>query len=220
MRKILLVLFFLWTASPINAGTLVTKDFSADENPITGFTACAYDAGWGNIIASGGVAYGELNQAPNCAYYNAAINADQWAQVTISQTDGTQELGWNGVAVRLSASEPTYYLLEAVWWGGVGYYGLIRWNNGTPTEIYFAAESFVVGDVIRLEVEGTVLRMFRNNVQVGPDEDDGVNALVGGYPAMLVFPFTANDAIKFDNFVAGDFVAAPPAGKKRMVVIE
>jgi len=88
---------------------------------------------------------------------------------------------------------------------------LNRWVARAFTNIAQRTQAFSDGDVARLEVSGTTLRMYRNGVQLGADVVDS-NISVGAPGICLVSAMTAG---ALEDWEGGTLVAAsddPPMG--------
>lgn len=68
--------------------------------------------------------------------------------------------GRNGYGVRLTAGNPE----------------VVRYDNNVPTTIGDFANNMTEADVLRLEIEGTTLRVYKNGVQIGTDITDATYA--------------------------------------------
>src|SRR5256885_2160695 len=127
------------------------------------------------------------------AFYNALTwPGDQWSEVTIATlpTETTGGMGDNGPAVRIAANAPTYYLAAAFANGSLELYRAIN-NNFARLLV---AGTVATGDRVRLEVEGTTLRVYRNGVLLGSVVDtqiatgsaglgqDGASGAMGDWP--------------------------------------
>ncbi len=137
--------------------------------------------------------------------YNAvALPNDQWAQATLT--------GWNGtpyhnahVNVRLSGTPATLN----------GYAGLVtstnkaviaKWTNNAISELAFVPYTPAVGDVLRLEAQGTTLRFWVNNVLLVTATDA---SYAGGRPGLTIYLDQAatTDQVQLDNFLAGEWTS-------------
>lgn len=112
---------------------------------------------------------GDTNGANNLVFWNAdTFNADQKSEVTVTAIGNGQ-----GPAVRCNATG-----------GGNGYIvyaagtviQLYEFTNGTATLVHDYSSSIAAGDVLRIEAEGTTIRVYKNNVQVGTDITDSTHA--------------------------------------------
>lgn len=92
----------------------------------------------------------------NAALYSASINDDQYSEVVAYVIDYSSP----GPAVRMnSASGGTYY----AWFHELSTATrLVKVVNGTATILVNGTTGWTDGDVVRLEVEGTELRCYKN----------------------------------------------------------
>lgn len=105
---------------------------------------------------------------------------DHYAQAVLTGTPGGTETGI-GVAVRCSTASggSGYWAVVRVTTGGNECY-ISRWLNGSYTNITQRTVSWINGDILRLEVQGTTLRVYRSTplvsggafVQLGADITD------------------------------------------------
>lgn len=136
------------------------------------------------------------NEPSGSLFTGTAFPNDQWAQCLIGTTSSSSDDTGFGVVVRGATS-------------GSGYVALVNTNNkvsvgkyvtGTYTSLSVISTTVGNGDVLRLEVQGTTLRVFVNNVQVGTDITDA--ALSSGSPGLARKGSSGNNV---DDFHAGDF---------------
>ncbi len=129
-------------------------------------------------------------------FYSAAsfVN-DQYAQAAVTVT-GTNAGTGPGVAVR-SASDATCYRVTA----SKAVANNIEVSKFTPafTSLGLRTVTWVDGDVLRIEVQGTTIRVYQNGVQLGADIID--SALTGG-AAGVSYSSVATSGF-LDNFDAG-----------------
>ncbi len=167
-----------------------TLDLGTGWDPYTGFNALQLVGNSVRATASG----------DNVGSYNAvALPNNQWSQATLT--------GWSGtiyhnahVSVRLSGTLATLN----------GYAGMVDSNNlaviGKWTAGVFKVLARVpytpsVGNILRLEAEGTTLRFFVNNVLRASATDA---SYAGGRPGLTIFiggGGTVNQ-VQLDNFSA------------------
>ena len=124
-----------------------------------------------NPTGSSGSVYSN-STGNNCTYYSGTFANDQYAEATYTaETTGDK---WVGVAVRINpASGGSYYGWVSD--GTCSYF--VEMNNGTPVPNQYppypiSGTSWTVNDVVRLEVEGTTIRFYRNgSLDVSMDGD-------------------------------------------------
>ena len=114
-------------------------------------------------------------------YTGVALANNQWAQVTLATATGTRVMAPR-LLLRFSAPGAKSGYEFALGRGGIGFTSRIgRWNAGVFRQL--AAENataWVAGDVLRAEVEGTTLRLYRNNVLVLATTDATIREWAGG----------------------------------------
>jgi hypothetical protein len=119
--------------------------------------------------------------AEQCDRWNAdTFEPDQYAEATWIETSAQSGLEV-GVAVRCSDTAETYYGFYGNSGAGNSYLFKVV-NGGSWTQIGAARSGFQNGDRIRLEVEGTSLRCYINDVQEGATETD--SDISSGYPGI------------------------------------
>ena len=124
--------------------------------------------------------------------------ANQWSEVTIPTVPTTDDVG---PAVRIAASEATYYVAPVYPDGRLAIYRSI---NHSFVQLHTTGPGVAVaGDRVRLEVEGTVLRVFKNGVLMGEVVD---GAIVAGAPGLVLDDVTAT----LDDWAGGTIDSAPP----------
>jgi hypothetical protein len=96
-------------------------------------------------------------------FYNETFGNDQYAEITLSAVGAFHEIG----ALVRGSSNNGYCLNIA---SGNWYLGRIV--SGSWTQIATGAKAFSAGEVIRLEVSGTTLKMYQDDVQFGGDQTD------------------------------------------------
>jgi hypothetical protein len=159
-----------WTA---NAGTLAIYDNSV----------APYDSG-----------------AENAAHWNAdAFDADQYAQVTLSET--VSDAYAIGPGIRCAASGATYYLYYT---SSAGRYLYVS-DGGSLTELG-SAGAVSVGVVMRLEANGTTITPKLDGVTDSTIGAVSNEALSSGYAG--VTGYGANSDTRADSFEGGNLGGA------------
>jgi len=132
-------------------------------------------------------------------YNDVTLPADQWAQVTLAAFTG---IGWNSGGLVLRASDPP----------GSGKYSIIPANQaGYRTTIYgpsgiIAQENnsvWVAGDVLRAEIQGSTIYVYRNNALILTANDTSVAS--GNRAGINIYVDNNLSDVILDNFSAGDF---------------
>ena len=189
------------TATP-SLVQLEGDDFNrADENPIAGnWTSGPGVASDVQLLnnAAKVVGFAPLN-GNGVAFWSARTwPANQWSEVTVPTVPTTDDVG---PAVRIAASEATYYLAAVYWDGRLAIHRSI---NHSFVQLHTTGPGVVVaGDRVRLEAEGTVLRVFKNGVLMGEAVDD---AIAAGAPGVVLDDMTAT----LDDWAGGTIDSTPP----------
>jgi hypothetical protein len=172
----------------------------ANENPIAGsWTSGPGVASDVQLLNNAAKVVGDPTVNGNgVAFWSAAtFPANQWAEVTLPTVPTTDDIG---PAVRIAATVATYYVAPSYPNGRLAIYRAI---DHAFTQLFTTASGFVVaGDRVRLEVEGTTLRVFKNGVLVGQAVDD---AITTGAPGIVLDDMTGT----LDDWAAGSLDSAP-----------
>lgn len=181
---------------------VATDDFNRADNSSTGMNLGAnwtasvpnYDLG-----ISSNQAYQTADTSDNVAFYNATLNDDQYAQVTISTATDT----YSGLVVRASATD--YVIGQGV----DGSTGLdIYWYNGGAYTQIATTDNFdvVSGDVLTLTAVGTRFTLYKNGVRI----ISGTNASApsSGKAGIVI----DNNGDRLDNFECGNIIVDAISG--------
>lgn len=136
-------------------------------------------------------------------YIGTSFPADQWAQCTLKNLNVPALGEGYGLAIRADAATHFGYRVVVSDPGGAG--DNIEIASFTPTYTLIATRRYspvVSGDVLRVEMEGTTMRVYINDVQLGADITN--SAISSGAPGMGHSSTTS--AGNIDNWSAGDFV--------------
>lgn len=107
-----------------------------------------------NKPASDGEVYPSSSD-DSCVYYTGSFSADQFSQATVTSTTGSV---WIGPAVRCSTtSNGTYY----AWCGDDNDSYLVK-RYADALTYPIAGDGFAVNDVIKLQIEGSTLKFYKN----------------------------------------------------------
>lgn len=193
--------------------TLASDTFNrANANPIGGNWTTG--SGDGAMQITSNAAWPADNTLDSQAYYNAVTwPADQWSEVAV--TSGTIGGGTGfGVSARKSAAAATHYRL-VVDRNASNNIELAKVVAGAFTLIWDRTSAYSDGDVIRLEVQGTTLRAYRNGTQIGADSTD--SGIATGNAGIM---YSSTDtAAKGDNWNGGDFSSGVTAAQEIPVFI-
>ncbi len=139
-------------------------------------------------------------------YTGVALANNQWAQLTLAAANGTGKM-IPRLLLRFSAPGVKTGYEFALGRGGVGFTSRIaRWNAGVFTQL--AAENattWVAGDVLHAEAEGTTLRLYRNNTLLLVVTD---TTIASGRAGITIYAATIAD-VEVDDFSAGNLTVVP-----------
>ncbi len=192
------------TTSATASGSYSTN-FPATENPISEggkwIDGKVVGGNWNNPQTSSGKAYASVRSGLSGSRYDDSIahlstsfidfNPNQYAQATVFRVNGYSPTGGHEVELllrfQITANNARGY---EILWGAPGYLAIVRWNgplgNYTPlldnVQIGPAAE----GDVLRAEISGSIIKVYRNGSLVATGPSDSTWA--DGQPGIGFWP--------------------------------
>ena len=129
--------------------------------------------------------YSNFNNAE--VFTGKSWSADQYSEcIIINPHSGADSGAGIGVVVRGSTSERTYYGFVCNANAGFGWQ-LFKWVAGSFTSISTGGTAFASADVVRLEVIGTTLNVYRNGALFTTATD---SSIVDGSPGIVLAPFS------------------------------
>jgi hypothetical protein len=128
---------------------------------------------------------------------------DQYCQGKVFVTGSGSSTG-PGLALRGTTASETYYRLSFNA-AGTGNVDLWRAVAATYTNLWNRTATFTTGDTVRFEIQGAVIRVFINGVQVGADFTDG-SPIASGSPGLSSSSTSTTASV--DDWVGGDFTAS------------
>lgn len=177
----------IWEAPRISGGA--TDDFNrANETPIAAPWTIGHGSSWNinlssqEVVSAGGDA--------NWFYAGAAVTDDQYAQDTSTDLGG-------GPAVRMQSGVMTFYFYDEF-----GTDGFFKFITGTYTMV--GAKGSTRANPIRVEAEGSTMRLFFNGVQDANSPWTDTSNPSGGQPG--IFIYGGNQ----DNWEGGDLGTPEP----------
>src|SRR5690242_11171898 len=183
------------------AGNIVS-DFPSIWNNITGESGICDQ----NDAVAGRGSFSAVRADTGIRNVSTTFPDDQYAQAkvwVVSTSGGTGP----GVVVRSASAADTYYRTVVNHAGGTpsgtNNITLSKIVAGGSTTIWTRSVSFTDGDTIRLEAQGTTLRVFINGSQVGADATD--SAISTGNPGICMSTNVTSASI--DDFEAGSLSA-------------
>lgn len=184
--------------------TTKTGDFTVTQNPLT--------SPWANGTASG------CRAAGAGAYATAAVHhVSMWDTADYTCTaDQSFEITMGSLS---TYDFPGGVLRWAATGGGVGYriyydnnagtLEVHRWSAGASAAVIASfAQSFANGDVLKAQIIGTTIKVYKNGVQIGTDYTDA-NIASGQFGITYTFAGTAGTRIT--AFTGVDGLSAGPA---------
>lgn len=178
---------------PFTFGTVTPGNNIIDNFPINLFSP-QWTTSQGSFTVSGGL----VNEATQSGGGRALavrndpfMPADQFAQATVAvaPTDGTNLIG---LAVRGSQTANTYYGAHFTN-TGVSIFKIVA---GAGTSLASNATTCIAGDIIKFQIIGTNLTLFKNGVSILTASDSAITA---GYPGFE--GAGTNSSGKFSNFI-------------------
>lgn len=144
------------------------------------------------LIISGGEVRGNTNDISGGSYWSAdSFDPDQYAQITMRGVLSADNL--RGVGVRMQSGS-NGYVLRLIDSSTIR---LVRYDNGSPTDIQIIDVAWAIGDRIELRINVNTLRCFKNGIQIGSDVVD--NTYTSGAPGIISL---GNNDAKVDDFFA------------------
>lgn len=186
-------------------GVLATDNFTrANESPLS------QGGNWSNpgslfFQLTGNVALPvDASNDDHSWYTGVAFPDDQYASVTLNSPGAWPAEAGIGVMLRFADANNLYRIVTDTTEVAVA-----KQQSGAYSLITTRATTFATGDVLRAEIQGTTLRVFKNGVQLGADIADGATTLAAGSPGLFNSGPTGGSPVGFTGFEAGDF-AVPP----------
>lgn len=139
------------------------------------------------------------------AYWTGdTFSNDQYSQVTVS-AGLTSGLAFAQALVRASGTgsgSAKFYLFATDGGSGSGHTSITKVTAGeTYTTLQNITTTFANGNQLKISVNGTTIRAFKNGTQVGTDQTD--SAIASGSAGCGVYNFGGND-IKLDDWEGGN----------------
>lgn len=198
MKKLIAVTIGVFLATCIVFGAqLFSDDFNRAD-------AATLGANWTNDAgASGGwqIATNRATQINLVAIQTAYLSSwtggnDQYAETQMVTLAG----GWFGPVVRASTNT-TGYVAAVFALGSAANIVVVSFIAGASTTVGTVSTTVNANDVVRLEAQGTTIRVKLNGVQIFSQTDA---TIASGSPGLMTDPSSGGQNI-VDNFAAGDF---------------
>jgi hypothetical protein len=192
-----------WTFNDLKqgSGNVLTDNFNrADQNPLAGNWTTSNGAIALKILSNQLTFASDFDASAN--YSATTFSNDQYSQVKLSNASGSGATGF-GVTVRQSTSANTRYRVTADSAASNNIQLGKEVNNVYSNLTGWPRTATVAnGDTLRLEVQGTTLRVYINGVQVGADTTD--SSIASGYPG-IIYSSSAPSATA-DDWAGGDYI--------------
>jgi hypothetical protein len=181
---------------------LATDAFTRANNADLG-TAWDVSTGQGAFAISGNTAISNFVGDAGESYNAITWPDDQYVQAAVTVTGGTTPGGGAGLGVQARAATGAWTAYRLVVSTAVtNNIELAKFVAAGYTLLGQRTQAWTAGDTLRLEAQGTTLRVLRNGVQLGATfTDSGIASGRGG----IVLSFGDSVAGSLDNFEGGDF---------------
>jgi hypothetical protein len=186
-------------------GASYATSFPGIENPISEGGAwvngLAVGLDWNNPKTTGGKAVGSVamtgsRYADDIGHLSTslhAFSANQWAQGTVYKASGYTGGGGSHEIELLLRFQITAHNARGyeILWGLAGYIAIVRWNGpvGNYTPLYDPGTGSIAppvdGDVLRAEMNGSTITVYKNGVRVASVSD---STYASGQPGIGFWP--------------------------------
>jgi hypothetical protein len=221
MKKQLMAALALVSLLPaLAAAGSYSTDFNATENPVSEnnmWTNGKTDGlAWNDVKTVSGIACGaHILDGPryaDCiAHLNTSFAADQWAQGTVYRVPGYSNPSDGHeieLLLRFKITANTARGYEVLW-AQNGHLAIVRWNG--PLGNYTSLKEgpniglAVEGDVLRMEIKGSVITVFKNGTLVATTTN---STWTDGQPGVGYWPLPGStlESYGWKDFEAGDSV--------------
>jgi len=182
-----------------------SSDLGADWTPVTG-------QGSFGILTNEAQVTNNLVDSEEI-YVAGAFTDDQYsaAVIGVGGVSGTGDQTGIGVLVRGTTAAKTFYwaVVNAAGSNNVSVHKII---TGSASLLAQRTQAFAAGDTLRLEVTGqgasTVLKVFRNGVQLGADIADSTGSHIASGSAGLAYSGDVGTNLELASWAGGDLGAA------------
>lgn len=173
-----------------------SADLGANWNPGIGpMQILSNKATWGSAAGDGSDA-GEN-------YSAISWPDDQYGQVAISGQDTTGS--GSGIGIMLRYANSSNYYRIVVSGDAANNVVVAKVVSGGFTQITTRTQAWTNGDILKVEVQGNTLKVFRNGVQLGANITGDAALATGG---VGMFYSSSANTIRADDFEGGDFSTA------------
>jgi hypothetical protein len=192
----------------------VTDDFNRADGTGLGANWTYLTAGGDFKILSNQAEPTGFGAVAQCVYTGTAFGADQYAQAkmavnpyqwgVMARTKDQSAGGTAGQGYQVRGGDSISLDIKI----------LVTIAGGSATVLQSTAVTADVGDTLRIEVQGSTVRAYKNGVQVGSDQSDATYASGGG-PG-IEGGYAGFDG--FDDFAGGDLGGAPASSILRQMM--
>jgi len=195
----------------LGSGVLASDDFNRADSANLG-TNWSLRRGNDFTIASNKAVF--TTSTPDSAMWYDPIPFPntQYSQAALSGLSGTTSEAGLGVCVRCDTQAPGTGAPAVTFYGAVvnaagsNNVSIEKWVANTYTLLAQFTQAWTDGDVLRLSVQGSTLRVYRNGVQIGTDVVD--SSITSGSPGIYhAAPFTGGTIDNWEGG-SGDLVAS------------
>lgn len=182
---------------------VIKQDFFNRANGELGADWDEYGAPYNGLqIVSNRVQAAAVGGSDSFESNSVALNNDQYAQITVASMVAAAN-GQAGAVVR-AATPTTATLYYGSTSGGTGTF-IVKYVAGAATTLASNATDGVAGDIMRLQVTGSALRLFRNGVSELTATDSAITSGRAGIQTWVPSIAALTDA-ESDDWLCGDFV--------------
>jgi hypothetical protein len=137
-------------------------------------------------------------QAPSAAWAGSYWSSDSFDNDQSSEVKVLTSNEYGGPTVRVATAAVSWYLAYC----NTNTVKLYKWVAGTPTQIGSDSNVIANDDIVRIEAEGTTLRVYKNDTQQGSDQTDAT--LASGSAGISAYSTASHyDDWEGDNLAAG-----------------
>ena len=210
------------TPCPSASGNSYSTSFDTTENPLSEggrwITGKAVGLDWNNPLTESGVVHASVRSGASGNRYDDSIahvsnsfvdfKPDQHAQATVYRAPGYAPTGSKHEVELLLRFEITAHNARGyeVLWGWDGDFAIVRWNGplGNYTTLYSTfLEQLVDGDVVRAEISGSVIKVYKNGALKAAPTD---TTFADGQPGVGFWPVDSSTPANYGwkDFAAGN----------------
>ena len=208
---IVMIIFLIFGNHPVHSLTVSDNFNRADNDNITNGGTLPWVEKTGDFKILSNRLYANWTSGEVRAYWNAVFSADQFSEAKAYQTSATNVLR-GAVAVRMDTATDTHYEFRVATGSGADIQ-TSKFVNGVKTVLNTSWNSPISnGDTIRIEVEGTTIRSYINDVLEHINTD---SSIATGKPGIAGGSYTVR--AEWDDWNGGDLGSAGPVEIQKTV---